>query len=610
MESARSGIARSAILESKVFMKAVYRAVAATLFASSIVPALPPAPAFFLPGDVIPLKHTVEMTIDPGRDTFTGRATIQVEIRKPLTVIWLNGKDIVPLEATVGSKKAHAETASDEFIGIELDSPVQPGRTIIDLRYRGKLDEKAIVGPYRKKTGDDWYVFTSFTPIDARRAFPCFDEPRFKTPWKMIIHVKRTDKAFANGRMLREVNEADGMKAVEFAETKPLPAEVVAFAVGPFDIFEGAPAGHGTPIRVITAKSHAAEGKTAAQASVDVLPRLEAYTGIPYPFGKLDHIAVPEFPFGATENPGLIVYKNQALLVAPGDDLTAKASAIRGLQAHEVGHQWFGDLVTQASWDDVWLSEGFATWISAKMMDQEQPAARKRLNAVAARQRIMTMDDSARTRPIRLAMNSRHDTENVYSQFVYQKGAALLMMLEGWLGEDRVHDGLRAYLKKFSFSNATTADLEASLRAAAGVDPGPVMEAFLNHTGVPVIHGECLDGTIKIQPAALPLPVCIRGDGLTPTCSVVDPEHPSMALHRPCPSWIEFNSGATGYYRTEWTPAQLNALDLTQLSAAERLMLVYDLRAAHSDSALLKKLAADPEPEIVRAVAGDDRRKQ
>jgi hypothetical protein len=136
------------------------------------------------------------------------------------------------------------------------------------------------------------------------------------------------------------------------------------------------------------------------------------------------------------------------------------------------------------------------------------------------------------------------------------------------------------------------------------------MDAFLNHTGVPSIRGECTDGSIKIQPATLPMPVCIRGDGVTPTCSVVDAEHPAIALHRGCPSWIEFNSGATGYYRTEWTPAQLNALDLSQLSAAERLMLVYDLRAAHSDSALLKKLAADPEPEIVRAVAGDDRRKQ
>ncbi len=571
--------------------------------------ALPPPPEFLLPGDVIPLKHTIDLTIDPDRDTFTGRAMIDVEIKKPLRLIWLNAKDIVPLEVTVGSKTAHAEAAAEEFIGIELDSPVKPGRTVIDIRYRGKLDEKAIVGPYRKKTGGDWYAFTSFTPIDARRAFPCFDEPRFKTPWKMTIHVKRTDKAFANGRMVREIDEPDGMKAVEFAETKPLPAEVVAFAVGPFDIFEGAPAGHGTPIRVITAKGHAEEGQTAAQASVDVLPRLEAYTGVPYPFGKLDHIAVPEFPFGATENPGLIVYKNQALLAAPGEDTPEKARAIRGLQAHEVGHQWFGDLVTQASWEDVWLSEGFATWIAAKMMDQEEPATRVHLSSVAARERIMAMDDSARTRPVRLAMTSRHDTENVYSQFAYQKGAALLWMLEGWLGQDRVHDGLRAYLKKFAFSNATTADLEMSLGGAAGVDPAPVMDAFLNHTGVPAIGGECKDGNVNLHAEGnFPIPVCIRGDGVAQSCTVVNAIHTAIPLNRACPSWIYFNSGASGYYRTDWTEAELNALDLSLLSAAERLQLVYDLRAKTPDSPLLKKLAGDPEPEIVRAVAGDDRR--
>lgn len=571
--------------------------------------ALPPPPSFVLPGDVVPRKHTIEMTIDPAKDTFTGRATIEVEFKQPVSVIWLNGKDLTPIDAFVGMRRAQVETAGDEFIAVELSAPAPPGRATISIDYRGKLDEKAIVGPYRKQTDGNWYVFTSFTPIDARRAFPCFDEPRFKTPWQMTIHVKRTDKAFTNGRMLRETDEAGGMKAVHFAETKPLPAEVVAFAVGPFDLFEGAPAGHGTPIRVITAKGHAEEGKLAAQASVDVIPRLEAYTGIPYPFVKLDHLAVPEFPFGATENPGLIVYRNRSLLAAPPDDTPEKARSIRSLQAHEVGHQWFGDLVTQATWDDVWLSEGFASWISAKMMDEEQPPARKHLSAVASRERIMQTDDSPRTRPVRLTMHSREDTKNVYNQIVYQKGAALLLMLEGWLGEEKVQAGLRAYLKKHEFANATTADLESSLSQAAGVDPSPVMDAFLNHTGVPSIRGDCKDGAVTIEAhGTSPIPVCVRGDGVAETCAVIDESHRSVALNHSCPAWIDFNSGATGYYRTEWSAAQLNALNLQQLTAAERLMLVYDLRAQKSDSALLQQLGNDAEPEIRRAVAGDDRR--
>ena len=500
-------------------------------------------------------------------------------------------------------------------MGLRLDSPAGPGRTTISIRYRGKLDEKAIVGPYRKKSGDDWYVFTSFTPIDARRAFPCFDEPRFKTPWEMTIHVKRSDKAFANGQMIKEVEEPDGMKAVHFATTRPLPAEVVAFAVGPFDIYEGGTAGHGTPIRVITAKGHAAEGKTAAQATVDVLPRLEAYTGIPYPFGKLDHLAVPEFPFGATENPGLIVYRNRALLAAPADDTPEKAHAIRGLEAHEIGHQWFGDLVTQATWDDVWLSEGFATWFSAKVMDEEQSPARRHLASVAARERIMAVDASPRTRPVRLKMTSREDMKSVYSQMVYQKGGAILLMLDGWLGEDKVRHALHAYLKKHAFGNAGTADLETALRGT-GTDPAPVMDSFLNQTGIPAIHGEVrCDGDaprLEIEQTNATrqwtIPVCWRTDAGSPHCTVLSSSRSEVALPAgsACPAWIYLNSGATGYYRTEWTAAQLSALSLTQLTPPERLMLVYDLRAMKDRlnvSDLLTRLSADPEPEIAKAAA-------
>ena len=577
--------------------------------------ALPPPPAFTLPDDVVPRKYTVDLTIDPSRATFDGEVRIDVELKKPVTVIWLNAKDISPSETTVGGKSVAAEAAAGEFIGIDLGSPAGPGRTTISIRYQGKLDDKSVVGPYRKQVGDDWYVFTTFTPIDARRAFPCFDEPRFKTPWDLTIHVKQTDKAFANGKEIREVLESGGMKAVHFAETKPLPTEVVAFAVGPFDVFEGANAGHGTPIRVITPKSLGPEGKTAAQATVDVLPKLEAYTGIPYPFGKLDHVALPEGAFGAVENPGLITYRQRGLLTAPGEDTPDKIRAIRSVESHEIGHQWFGDMVTQATWDDVWLSEGFATWFSAKIMDEFQPPARKHLSAVAARDRIMTTDDSARTRPVRVPMTSREDTKGVYSQIVYQKGGAILLMLDGWLGETNVQAGLRAYLKKYTFGNATTADLEAELRSAATADPAPVMDSFLNQTGIPVVRGQvrCDQPTPRIEIEQTntahrwTVPVCWRA-GSSSSCTVLDTprREADLAKGTSCPAWIYLNAGATGYYRTEWTAAQLSMLDgaLPQLSPAERLMLVYDLRASKGrvdGSALLKKLTADSEPEIAKA---------
>jgi cytosol alanyl aminopeptidase len=573
-------------------------------------------PAFQLSDDVVPRHYAVDLTIDPSQPAFSGKVEIKLELKKPTRVIWLHGKDIIPDAAHAGqtdrSFDASAEAVADEFIRVDLPVTLS-GTTTLVVNYHGKLDDKSVVGPYRRKVGDDWYVFTTFTPIDARRAFPCFDDPRFKTPWAFRIHTRRDLKAFANGAEDTVVDEPGNMKMTRFVETKPLPSELVAFAVGPFDVFEGAPAGHGTPIRVITTRGLAGQAKAAAQATVDVLPRLEAYTAMPYPFGKLDHLALPEGAYGAVENPGLITYRQTALLAAPGADTPEKTRAIRSIQSHEIAHQWFGDLVTQATWKDVWLSEGFATWFSAKVMDEEQPPARKHLSAVAARERIMAAETGPRARPVRLAMNSREDTRGVYGRVVYDKGASILLMLDGWLGEDKVREGLRAYLKQHAFGNATTKDLESVLRVSSGIDPAPAMNSFLDQVGIPVIRADCKDGKVNVEPTgSWAVPVCVRGDGLPQTCAVIDARHHAIDLKRSCPAWIEMNSGGTGYYRTEWSAAQLSTLStlmdrgLTQLSAAERLTLVYDLRAMQSTaeaSALLKKLAADQEPEIAKAAA-------
>jgi alanyl aminopeptidase len=561
-----------------------------------------PAQSFLLPNDVIPKKHIIELTIDPARDTFTGWAQIEVALTKPTQAIAVNAKDLQIQASSIiwqGRTIAAQPFVNEETITLNLPSQIGPGPATISIRYQAKLDEKAVAGPYRNKVAGDWYAFTTFTPIDARRAFPCFDEPRFKTPWEISIHIKRTDKAFSNAAQISETNEPNGMKLVKFAPTQPLAAEVVALCVGPFDVYEGAPAGHATPIRVISAKGQRELSKLAAQATVDVLPRLEAYTGIPYPYGKLDHVAVPEFKFGAVENVGMITYKSTALLLQPADDEAQKSRRIRGLQAHEIGHQWFGDMVTQATWDDVWLSEGFATWFSAKVMDQEQPESRKLLASVAARERIIATDAGPKTRPVRLEMHSRKDTEGVYSQIVYQKGAAILVMLDGWLGEDRVREGLHQYLLAHKFGNATTADLESSFEGSK-----PVLDSFLNQTGIPSIRAKCSDAHVSIDQTNTAhnwrVPVCWRGEGIAASCTVLD-SHAEIPV-KSCPAWIYLNASGRGYYRTEFTPDQLAALDLTKLTAAERLTLIYDLRAAKNiTSPLLVKLESDPEPEIAKA---------
>jgi len=596
----------------------VRRALACVLFAVTLlaqdayVRALAPR-QFQLSDDVVPKKYTVKLTIDPSQATFDGEIRIQLESPKDFPVLWLNAKGLTVKEAFFSQGDTVGQPApvylNDEFLGLQVGGSRLPYSPELVINYQGRLDDKALVGPYRRRVNGEWYAYTTFTPIDARRAFPCFDEPRFKAPWDISIRTKRENKAFSNGRQISETEEPDGWKLVKFATTEPLPAELVAFAVGPFDVYEGAAAGHGTPVRVITAKGHAAEGRAAAQATIEILPRLEAYTGIPYPFGKLDHLALPEGAFGAVENPGLITYRARNLLLAPNQESPSQTRAIRALQAHEIGHQWFGNLVTQATWNDVWLSEGFATWISSKMMDQEQPPERVHLSSIVARERLMAIDNPARARPVRVAVNSRVAARDIYNRIVYEKGSAILLMLEGWLGEDVFRDGLRGYLNQHRFGSATTDDLSAALNAASGKDPTRVLYSFLNTAGVPEVRGQLLcpkDAAPRLRitkstPGSVP--VCWRADRINSSCTVL--EGPSTEVALPtgtaCPAWFYLNSGGTGYYRTRWTQAPTRAIP--DLTAAERLALAYDLRGNQTPSArtALARLAADGEPEIANA---------
>ena len=578
-----------------------------TLIAGSLL-----GQSFYLSNDVVPRKETVELTIDPARETFEGSVSIDIELRAPASTIWLNAKNLAIGSAVVAQgdivRPAKVIPSSDERIGLDAGLPIA-GLATIRIAYQGRLDDKALSGPYRRKVEGEWYAYSTFAPIEARRAFPCFDEPRFKAPWDISIRVKGENKAFSNGRQISETEEPNGWKVVKFATTEPLPAEMVAFAVGPFDVFDGGIAGHGTPVRVITAKGHADEGRAAAQATARILPRLEAYTGIPYAFGKLDHLALPAGAFGAVENPGLITYRTRNLLAPPNQETPAFTRAVRALQAHEIGHQWFGNLVTQASWDDVWLSEGFATWISNKMMDEELPPERVHLAAIAARERMMAVDNARRSRPVRIAINSRDMSRDVYNRVVYEKGAAILLMLEGWLGEDDFRDGLRTYLNGHRFANASTDDLVAALRAASGSDTSRVLNTFLNTTGVPELRGQLLcDRNLaprlrvtKAGPGSVP--VCWRADRVASSCTVL--EGPSTEIALPtgtaCPAWFYLNSGGTGYYRTHWSQAPTKALP--ELSTAEKLTLVYDLRASKNSSAqaALARLEADADPEVSNA---------
>jgi alanyl aminopeptidase len=463
---------------------------------------------------------------------------------------------------------------------------------------------------FRKRSAGDWYVFTTFTAIEARRGFPCFDEPRYKTPWELTLHVKRENVAVSNTRATSERDEPGGMKRVTFAPTVPLPSYLIAFAVGPFEIVDAGRAGkNNVPVRIVTPRGRAAEAEAARAATPQLLARLEEYTGIPYPFDKLDHLALIEGAFGAIENPGLITYRQRVLL--------GKSAGMRGTMAHELAHQWFGNLVTMSGWEDVWLSEGFATWMAAKLRDEEQPASRRGVLSAAARNRIMAIDAPPDSRVVREPMTSREQMRKVYGPLVYEKGAAALHMLETWLGEQALRAGIQHYLAEHKFATATTSDFATAVGQAAGRDIHAVLSSILDHAGVPVVTAElqCDSGSARVllrQDQPLSLPVCLKTDDVPGRCTVLEGRKATVPLQS-CPSWVFANAGASGYYRSLLGPDLLLSLArhaASQLTAAERLTFAQDVAAVLPRAqalAILADMAHDPEPLIADAVKASQR---
>jgi cytosol alanyl aminopeptidase len=586
------------------------------------------APDFRLPDTARPTRYQLDLTILPDEPVFQGTAIIGVELKERTETIWLNAKDLTISAITVTSGGASAASrwrTTDEMLAVLLAHPAGPGHVDLEIHYTGKLDEKSNVGAYRRKAGNDWYAFTSFTAIDARRAFPCFDEPAYKAPWDVVLHVKRDQVAVANAPEISTTDEPDGMKRVAFKTTQPLPSEIVAFAVGPFEVVDAGVAGEKKiPVRIITPRGRAVEATAARAATPQILAWLEQYTGIPYPWDKLDHIAVLATPFGATENPGLITYDDRLLLADPQQDTQRRQQFMRSVMTHEIAHQWFGNLVTQAWWDDVWLSEGFATWLETKISDLERPEFERGLTATDTRDAMLD-SDSAKGRPVRVPAGSRDDLGpvTVYDLIIYNKGASILKMLEDWLGPEVFQRALHRYLIDHQFGDATSADLVKAIQQESGVDVGPVLFGFLDRPGAPVLRFSMAPGEpgpkLEIEQDGNPwaVPVCIHQPGAARRCEVVSSTHGEIQLTS-LPIWIWTNAYGSGYYRSSLSAEMWDAVvgsGYRLLEEPEQLALAADLQAltnrgqvpAAETMKILPQLGRDPNARVqaeVRRIEG------
>jgi alanyl aminopeptidase len=503
------------------------------------------------------------------------------------------------------------------------------------IRYRADFSED-LEGLYRVEVGDAAYAVTQFEAISARRAFPSFDEPVFKTPFDVTLTVPSDHVAVANTLVVSEELLSDGNRRIRFATTPPLPTYLLAWLVGPFDVREGAlisadPRERPLPFRALAVAGRGDELAYTLENTGPLLDALEKYTGSAYPFDKLDVIAVPDFGSGAMENVGAITFRDSLLLMDPETAPEWQLRSFAYVMAHELAHTWFGNLVTMPWWDDLWLNESFATWAGHRAVAEVYPEDNFDVALLERVHRAMNSDRLASARMIRQPIESEHDIANAFDSITYSKGAGVLSMFERWLGKKTFREGIRRYLSDHAFDSGNTNDLTAALDAASGRDVAGPFDSFLTRPGVPFLRTELTCDargsrlTVE-QSRYLPVgssasserlwqvPVCVRygvGDEVREHCEVVAEARAEIELEA-CPSWVLPNAGGAGYYRFAGSPQDGdNLIDKgwPTLTANERLAVADSMIASFYAGVLgpeavipaMNRFASDPHRAVAQA---------
>ena len=549
-----------------------------------------PKPTLRLSQNVKPKSATLALQLDPKKDTTSGTVTYALELARAESVVWINATDLTITSAILGDHRAQVVPGDEDYVGIVPPAPVGPGPVMLELDFTGKVDKERSRGIYRGDEGQDAYLFTFFESIDARRAFPCFDEPGFKIPWTLSLRVPKDDVAVANAPQLEDARDnGDGTKTVLFAPSKPLPSYLVAFGVGPFELLDGGTAGHfKTRFRVIVPRGRAAEAKYALEATPKIIGILEDYFGMPYPYEKLDVLVVPRY-WGTMEHPGLVALGQPISLIKPEDLTVAREQFYVNIGGHELGHYWFGDYVTMGWWDDTWLNEALGEWLDAKLTSTFDPSWHFMTDRLVETEGARDKDSLASAKSIQQPVETKTAIESAFDgELTYMKGSSVLRMFEEWVGEERWQAFIRSYLGAHAWGNATASDFLSKMSESLSPQAADAFKTFLSQPGIPVVHAEVrCDGAPKLvldQSRDKPLgqsvpdelwkiPVCWRTEAGR-ACTLLETAHAEVPLAK-CPAWLVPNAGALGYYRTAITGETALKL-LPNLEPAERSQLAAD----------------------------------
>jgi len=607
-------------------------AVAATEAAQPAIPAeAGPIPTGKLSDAITPSAYRLNLTVDPAQERFSGHAEIDVTLKAPSRTIWLHGRDLKVSKATamVGGKSFAASYAEVDPTGVALltfTEPLPAGPVTLAFDYDAAFGDSAS-GLYRVKVGDDWYAWTQFQSIDARAAFPSFDEPGFKTPFAVTLTTPKGLMAVANTNQTGTAPAGD-MVSHTFAPTLPLPTYLVAMVVGPFAVAEGvvAPTAQRSqplPLRMVATQPNAGQLDYGLQGSKRIVELLESYFDEGFPFPKLDQIASPVMP-GAMENAGAVIYAD-ALIVLDDKAPPAQKRSFGMVVAHELAHQWFGDLVTPAWWDDIWLNESFANWMGFRIGGEWDPSLDIGAGALEEGFAAMKLDALTAGRPIHQPIEQSAAIDSAFDAITYGKGGHVIAMVAGFMGDDKFRDGVRRYMAAHRYGSATTEDFFAALGEAAG-DPqiAPAMLSFIDQQGVPLLtfapgkrrtwsvtQSRYAQVGVTAPATAWKIPVCAR-QGETRDCLLLDRARGSLKIGAKGP--VMPNAGGTGYYRFELPGKEWDKLIATAdtLNGAEAMALSDSLVASFAAGraspaqlvAAAEKLGRNPD-RYARGVALD-----
>jgi puromycin-sensitive aminopeptidase len=568
-----------------------------------------------LPTHVRPAAYDAMVSVDLETRRFAGTLRIDLRLEAATDELVLHAAELDVARARLRTAAAEVEprsieaVAASETVVLRFASPLPAGRAALELAWTGKMTE-GLRGLY---PAGDGVAATQFEAADARRVFPCFDEPGFKAPWRLAVEAPRGVAVLSNGAPVSE-DDLGARRRIRFAETPPLPTYLVALVLGRLDAHPQVQV-RGVPVRTWAQPAKLALTGFGQDVAVEVLPRLEDYFGVPYAFGKLDQVGLPEFEAGAMENAGLITYREVALLLDPKTASLAQKKRVAEVVTHELAHQWFGNWVTMTWWDDLWLNEAFATWMAFKIVDQWNPAWRLWLEFDQGKAAAMHLDALRSTHPVRADIHNVAEAGEAFDLITYEKGGAVLRMIEGYLGEDRFREGIRAYMKRHAKGNAVADDLWRALGDASREPVVELANAWIGKPGYPVVEVARSGRTLRLtqrrffsQPGdqeegtVWPVPMVVRfGDraGVGEHRFVLRDHTAEVTL--PGDGEVDFvvaNAGATGFYRVASDVPGLAALarSLPRLATSERIALLSDewalVRAGARDVTVFLDLCA------------------